>query len=295
MHEGGRCVLCGNPTADGFECEECRRSKDRLISRSALLTASNTPVKSSSKRIPALVVAAASVLAIIVLFAANGPKRPSISDTKVEAKPQQLSSSVAINPTASPAVSNGQVAPTITAPPDPSASGSTGGPDFSPVTSDTQPPKSAQAPETTPPAEDPNEAQASIQGAMEHQPAFQALYQQDSSNQAKQSWDEYWDWIQKFYGGSWGVAGWVDTGNGLLAQVTGPRHRSIRDKWDSVGVEVAGEWAKDNSVRRLDTDQVSNFRTAILDAAQQDSGDGSAIEARIDELKGEVDRLVNGR
>jgi len=99
---------------------------------------------------------------------------------------------------------------------------------------------------TTPPQLGPN------QGL--YQPVekdFRNAYDEDSANAKKQSWKEYWTWVQTFYQGNLFDAGWLRRSESLLASIKDAKERDkVRDALNSLGRQLAAEWSKDVTVRR---------------------------------------------
>lgn len=94
---------------------------------------------------------------------------------------------------------------------------------------------------------------------------FRQTYDADPANKAKQSWDEYRKWVTRFYEGQRfpPIAGWADREKDLVAKAPGARAQI-----ESVGRLIAGEWAKDNSVRKVGTSDLQAWGNQFKDAAK---------------------------
>jgi hypothetical protein len=88
----------------------------------------------------------------------------------------------------------------------------------------------------------------------------------DAANQEIQSEDEYLLWVQRFYEGFNTVPGWFDLTRQVLARVPAAEQAAVSAQLAALGVTIGGEWAKDNSVRRIDTSTVATWRDALQEA-----------------------------
>lgn len=84
-------------------------------------------------------------------------------------------------------------------------------------------------------------------------PEFEAAYERDPQNAARQSFDDYWHWVHVFFitGGA-GVSGWLDQSETLLDTVADAEQREqLRARLQRLGVVIASEWAKHARARRI--------------------------------------------
>lgn len=95
---------------------------------------------------------------------------------------------------------------------------------------------------------------------------FQANWKNDAANQQIQSEDEYLLWVRRFYEGFNTVPGWVDLEKQVLARLPQDEHSDAAGQLAALGVTISGEWAKDNSVRRIDTSTVATWRDALQES-----------------------------
>jgi hypothetical protein len=125
---------------------------------------------------------------------------------------------------------------------------------------------------------------------------FRPEYDRDTANQAKESWQEYWSWVNKFYEGDFFTQGWTKQGKGLLEVVRSERTRDeLRATLNDLGRRVAAEWSKDNGVRKIDTANLLQFGRQLQIARQRDDGSGSSIRAAVDKIRSQVDAKLGGR
>ena len=110
---------------------------------------------------------------------------------------------------------------------------------------------------------------------------FQARYEADAANKAKQSWKEYRDWVQRFYDGQKfpPIAGWAKREAELVAKAP-----AARGDIERVGRLIASEWAKDNGVRKVSTADLQAWGKSFSDAAK----DPQALVAALARVEAEV-------
>ena len=103
------------------------------------------------------------------------------------------------------------------------------------------------------------------------------------TNQARQDWDDYWDWVKKFYEGNLFFDGWTKQSAKLLDTVTdAAAQNKLRARLNELGRAIVAEWAKDNSLRKIDTKDLRAFAKRLFDAKKKDDGWGTAIHAEIE-------------
>lgn len=118
---------------------------------------------------------------------------------------------------------------------------------------------------------------------------FRAAYQQDKTNEAKQAWSEYWGWVKDFYNGNFLSEGWTSKSTSLLKDMKEPAARNeMRGMLNDLGRRICADWAKDNDVRKISTQDLRAFGKRLLDARMMDDGSGKAIRAEIHVLDAEV-------
>jgi hypothetical protein len=118
---------------------------------------------------------------------------------------------------------------------------------------------------------------------------FRPAYDHDAVNQAKESWSEYWSWVQTFYTGNLFSPGWTAQGTTTLRGVQSEETRGrLRSDLNDLGRVVAAEWSKDNGVRKIDTAALRVLGARITKAAKADDGSGKAIQKELDAIQAEV-------
>lgn len=95
---------------------------------------------------------------------------------------------------------------------------------------------------------------------------FQANWDNDAANQQIQPEDEYLLWVQRFYEGFNTVPGWFELETQVLARLPEEERASAAEQLAALGMTIGGEWAKDNSVRRIDTSTVATWRDALQES-----------------------------
>ena len=95
---------------------------------------------------------------------------------------------------------------------------------------------------------------------------FQTNWKLDTANQTIQSEEEYLSWVQRFYEGFNAVPGWNDMTRQVLMRVPPEEQANARVQLAALGEKISGEWAKDNSVRRIETKTVAIWRDALQES-----------------------------
>jgi hypothetical protein len=123
---------------------------------------------------------------------------------------------------------------------------------------------------------------------------FRPGYDRDRANQMKESWSEYWSWVQTFYTGNFLSSGWTAQGAATLQSVRSEKARDeLRADFNELGRRVAAEWAKDNAVRKIDTASLRVLGGRITKAAERDDGSGQSIQKELEAIQAEVnDKLA---
>lgn len=125
---------------------------------------------------------------------------------------------------------------------------------------------------------------------------FRPRYEADRANQARQSWADYWGWVQTFYKGNFFQAGWTSRCEGLLQGIRSEETRKqLRSQLNRVGMEVAGEWAKDNGVRKIDTAKITDFGQRLEAARKKDGGSGRILLNEIESIQKETAKALKKR
>ncbi|NNM00506.1 MAG: hypothetical protein HKO62_07135 [Gammaproteobacteria bacterium] len=118
---------------------------------------------------------------------------------------------------------------------------------------------------------------------------FSRLYDDDPTNQAVQSRDEYLRWVTLFYQGTAIYPrGWKNISKDILAEVEARRFGVVGAKLTYLGQMIAGEWSKDSRQRAIFNKTVSVWGDAIYVAA-----DRNEIEAFIDKVIADVLALLD--
>jgi hypothetical protein len=118
---------------------------------------------------------------------------------------------------------------------------------------------------------------------------FSAEWQASAAARALQSEDEYLEWVLRFYEGYTGVPGWLDMTEQVLGRLPVQDRERIGARLSELGARIGREWAKDNTVRRLDTRSAAAWRDALLEALSRNELDGY-----LDRLTVDVDALLTG-
>lgn len=87
---------------------------------------------------------------------------------------------------------------------------------------------------------------------------FKQLYRADTVNRDRQSEQEYLTWVARFYQG-WELMpiGWDDIAGSVLVDLEPEQYQRVDRHLQRIGEQVSAEWAKDNSVRQIDSGMLS--------------------------------------
>lgn len=100
---------------------------------------------------------------------------------------------------------------------------------------------------------------------------------------------EYRKWLKTFYEGSFLVKGWTARKKELLASMEGQGEAEII--LDELGKLIGEEWAKDNHIRKIDTDDVKRWGEQL----QETKGKlDKKIIAELKKIKKEVTKTLKG-
>lgn len=111
---------------------------------------------------------------------------------------------------------------------------------------------------------------------------FEQRYAEDTHNQAQQSPQDYYTWVQRFYQGMNMIPGWLHLSEDLLSRVPPEQQDSVQAQLVTLGREISAEWAKDNAVRRIDNRMVSVWRDALIQAVNQNEVPAYLSEVQVD-------------
>ena len=94
---------------------------------------------------------------------------------------------------------------------------------------------------------------------------FLEAYHADAENQQEQTQQQYLNWIVRFYQG-WDLmsTGWNELTPAVLMGMSGDTLAAAEDESHYLGVAISSEWAKDNSVRDINTAMLSLWGTVML-------------------------------
>lgn len=94
---------------------------------------------------------------------------------------------------------------------------------------------------------------------------FLSVYHADTENQQEQTHQQYLNWIVRFYQG-WDLmsTGWNDLTPAVLMGMSGETLAAAQSESHQLGVAISSEWAKDNSVRKIDTAMLSLWGSVML-------------------------------
>lgn len=137
---------------------------------------------------------------------------------------------------------------------------------------------------------------------------FRPVYDRDGPDKSCQQWsggDGYWDWVRTFYQGYTkrvlGLtlihqSGWTATSRRVAAHAASlPTRQELTAEMNALGRDIAGEWAKDDRIERIHTNDLRRWGDAITQAGSRDRGSGLVLLATVRAIQAEVDRRLQGR
>ncbi len=125
------------------------------------------------------------------------------------------------------------------------------------------------------------------------QKEYREEYDRDTANQKKQSWDQYWGWVKSFHEGTFFVSGWTDRAKELVEGVKpGPERKKLVKEIKAFGKDLCKEWAKDSSICKIGTSELTRWGKMVEKAKKADAGDGEALARAISEIRKEYKKKV---
>lgn len=137
------------------------------------------------------------------------------------------------------------------------------------------------------------------------QSSFHAVWQADSCASVYQSWKKYWGKVHTFYFGERDYAGWFSDSQKILTHVTDPTaNAAVAAQLTTLGRRVGGEWAKDDSCRKVRTrdtwmerategakPSLVGWQNQLDKAAAADTGNGASIENAVKAINAQLDTI----
>jgi hypothetical protein len=134
---------------------------------------------------------------------------------------------------------------------------------------------------------------------------FREVWSSDPCTVQRQSWDDYWGWVQKYYFGNGPWKGWFTYSADIVSNVKSVATKtSLSKELTTLGRRVAGEWAKDNYCRKIRTTTgivnfneagkpaIESWADALIKATSLDSGDGNSIQQALDQIQSQVNQVL---
>jgi len=120
-------------------------------------------------------------------------------------------------------------------------------------------------------------------------PCFDRAWNADASNREIQSRSDYLRWVDSFYQGVAFQPGWVRRQSQLSGTLAPAEALLAEPRLEALGRTLAAEWAKDNRIRRVNTELLLRVAEILADARD----DGRLIGV-LDALLGDVRSLIAG-
>ncbi len=97
------------------------------------------------------------------------------------------------------------------------------------------------------------------------------------------------DWYRKFLEGSLMVKGWNARTKEILKSFSTADKEMLSGQLARLGEKIGREWAKDNTIRRIDTPMLKTWGDALLMAKKEGA---RAVMEKIEVLERDVDQLL---
>lgn len=106
---------------------------------------------------------------------------------------------------------------------------------------------------------------------------YARAYLSDARNRQIQRDTDYFDWVIRFYKGHLLVGGWQAQQATLAKLMTPEEFAAVEERMAHLGQIVSAEWAKDNSVRRIDS-RILELWGKVLKRASGEHRAGAALD-----------------
>ncbi|MEE4241246.1 MAG: hypothetical protein V2I36_07255 [Desulfopila sp.] len=97
-------------------------------------------------------------------------------------------------------------------------------------------------------------------------------------------------WYNKFQNGLVFFSGWKDISEDILACVEPEEQNKTKELLETLGIRIGTEWSKDNTIRRIDTEQLQNWGDMLREARNNGP---TYLSAALEELSQEVDSILS--
>jgi hypothetical protein len=125
---------------------------------------------------------------------------------------------------------------------------------------------------------------------------FRPHYDRDAANRGRQTWEQYWGWVQSFYAGNFFTKGWNDRASWMVEDVRSEIARNrLRTELNAVGREICAEWAKDYDTRTIGSADLLTWGKMMEKARGRDDGTGAEIDRTIEAIRNDHWRKAGGR
>jgi hypothetical protein len=126
---------------------------------------------------------------------------------------------------------------------------------------------------------------------------FKNEYSQDRENQKKQKLEEYLEYVRQFYEGTTimlqRIPGWNSRVQEILSVLKSEEEKSrTKAKLEGLGKRIAVEWAKDNAVRKISTNDVKRWGSELEKAREEERGGRKKLDEVINRIEVEVQQKL---
>ena len=122
---------------------------------------------------------------------------------------------------------------------------------------------------------------------------FRHHYDRDIANGGKQTWEQYWGWVESFYAGNLFTKGWNARARWLVDVVRSEGERTrLRTELNALGREICAEWSKDYDVRKVGSADLLTWGKMLEKARAGDDGGGAELRRAVDTVRAHQGRKL---
>jgi hypothetical protein len=102
--------------------------------------------------------------------------------------------------------------------------------------------------------------------------------------------DDERQWYDKFQNGLVFFSGWKDISEDILSCIDPDEQTKAKELLETMGIRIGTEWSKDNSVRKINTDQLQDWGNRLRQARNNGP---QYLSATLKALSREVDSILS--
>lgn len=98
------------------------------------------------------------------------------------------------------------------------------------------------------------------------------------------------EWLRKFYEGTFLVKGWKGRMKEILYDVSSEHKKETEKSLSNLGEKIGREWAKDNALRRIDSDMLQKWGEELRSVRKKGH---AVLDETIRKIDSEVDNILS--